>query len=144
MLETIRATETWQHAGVHYVRTEAMVKGFQIPLDKEFDHHDAPGTRYILLMDGVLPVATCRLHLAGDDTAKIERVVVLEQYRGQGVGRRLIEDAEHWLRELGIRKVIITSRDVAVGFYEKLGYTADWNNIEDGIFKTVYTEKIFG
>ncbi|MBP1736238.1 MAG: acetyltransferase, family [Oscillospiraceae bacterium] len=143
MIEFLRATALWQHAGVHYVRTEAMVKGFNIPLSLEFDEGDTPETQYVLALDGVLPVATCRLHRVDGQTAKIERVCVLESYRDQKIGRDMILFAESWLGELGVSKIVITSRDTAVGFYETLGYRADWNQTDDtGVFKIVYTEKI--
>lgn len=141
-MKAIKAIETWQRAGVYYVRTQAMVKGFQIPLDKEFDVGDTPDTPYILVLDDIYPIATCRLHLLENNTVKIERVCVLEEYRGKGVGRLLIEAAEENLKELGVEKVIITSRDEAVGFYQALGYTPDHNQtVETGIFNIIYTEK---
>ena len=56
------------------------------------------------------------------ETAKIGRVVVLPEYRKQGLGRKVICEAENWIRELGFNKIVIDSRDVAVGFYKKLGY----------------------
>lgn len=141
-MNVLRVTELWQRAGVYAVRTEVMVKGFGIPLNKEFDAHDTPDTLYLLALDGILPVAACRLFTVDAETAKIERVSVLEGYRGKGVGRALITQAEAWLRELGFRKAIITSRDAAVGFYEKLGYQSDWGIVEDaGIFNVVHTEK---
>ena len=141
-METIRATQTWQKAGVYYVRTEAMVKGFQISLEMEFKE-DQENSIYILALDGIYPVGTCRLHLLEDrKTAKIERVCVIEEYREKGVGRKVIEAAEEWLQELGAEKIIITSRDEAVGFYQKLGYQADFEKIVDaGIFRIIYTEK---
>lgn len=144
-MDAIRATETWQRAGVYYVRTEAMVKGFQIPLDGEFDKGDTPDTAYILIMDGIYPVGTCRIHpVPEEDIAKIERVCVLESYRRKGVGRLAIEAAEQWILELGYKKIVITSRDEAVGFYEALGYQADYGRTQEGgIFKIVYTEKVF-
>lgn len=49
-----------------------MVKGFQIALDKEFDDGDTPDTKYILILDDVLPVAACRLHITGEKEGKIE------------------------------------------------------------------------
>lgn len=141
-MEIVRVTQEWQRAGVHYVRTEAMVKGFHIPLQIEFDQNDTPQTLYILIVDDVLPVAACRLHLLEKGTAKIERVCVLEQYRGKNIGRDMITEAEEWLKELGVRRILITSRDAALGFYEKLGYKADWNQVDKGgIFTTVLTEK---
>ncbi|MDD7389855.1 MAG: GNAT family N-acetyltransferase [Lachnospiraceae bacterium] len=142
-MELIRAEQTWQQAGNHYVRVEAMVKGFQIPLRMEFDEYDTPESRYIVAVDSVLPVGTCRLRQLDENTAKIERVCVLEEYRGKGVGRQVITAAEEWLRENGVQKIIITSREEAVGFYEKLGYTADWSKKEgSGRFVCVYTEKL--
>ena len=141
-MEAIRATETWQHAGVYYVRTEAMVNGFDIPLKGEFDA-DTPESKYILVLDGVHPVGTCRIHFIPEEGyAKIERVAVVESYRGRGVGRIAITAAEDWIREEGFRKIVITSRDEAVGFYQALGYTADFEKTETGgVFTTVYTEK---
>lgn len=142
-MEAIRATNTWQHAGVHYVRTEAMVNGYNIPLSGEFDT-DTPDSKYILVLDGVHPVGTCRIHyLPEEGIAKIERVAVIEAYRKKGVGRLAIQAAEDWIREEGYKKIVITSRDEAVGFYEALGYTADYNRKDEGgIFTCIYTEKI--
>jgi GNAT superfamily N-acetyltransferase len=141
-MELLRANRTWERAGAYYVRIEAMVKGFQIPMNQEFDENDGEDTEYVVAIDGVLPVGTCRLYRVDDTTAKIERVAVIEEYRGQGVGSLVIKEAEKWLSDKGIRKVIITSRDVAVEFYEKLGYKADWSRKKDnGVFTIVYTEK---
>ncbi|MDR2797228.1 MAG: GNAT family N-acetyltransferase [Treponema sp.] len=139
-LKILRVSETWQLAGVYYVRTEGMVKGFQVPLDWEFAD-DSPSSQYLLILDRGLPVATCRLRILTDTTAKIERVCVLESHRDRNIGKRLITDAEAWFRERGIKTAIITSRDAVVGFYEKLGYRADWNQIHEGFFKEVYMEK---
>ena len=142
-MEVIRATETWSQAGVYYVRTEAMVNGFEIPLQGEFDS-DTPESKYILVLDGVHPVGTCRVHFIPEENyAKVERVAVIESYRGKGVGRLTVTAAEEWIREEGYHKVVITSRDEAVGFYQALGYTADFDRKEEGgVFTTIYTEKL--
>lgn len=143
-MELVRAGKNnlWAQAGAYYVRIQAMVNGFGIPLGVEIDKNDTSETEYVIAVDGVLPVGTCRLHITDDRTAKIERVCVLEEYRKKGIGRLVIEEAEKWLKEKGVRKVIITSRDEAVGFYEKLGYTVDWSRQQTGgVFTIVYTEK---
>ena len=122
-IEVIRAVETWQQAGAYYVRIQGMAKQHGIPLRREFDEHDTPATKYIVLTDDGFPVATCRFYPLGDDAAMIGRVVVLPEYRGQGLGARVMKEAEDWLRDLGLTRAAVESRDVAVGFYEKLGYT---------------------
>jgi GNAT superfamily N-acetyltransferase len=141
-MDTLLATELWQRAGVYYVRTRAMVLGFNIPLNREIDAHDTPDTLYILAIDGVEPLGTCRLNLGDSVTAKIERVSVIEERRGHGVGRAVITAAEKELRSRGVKKIIISSRKEAAGFYEKLGYVSDWSTEEfNGVFTVVQTEK---
>ncbi len=144
VMKAVRVNELWQLAGVHYVRTETMVKGFRIPLYEEFDERDSERSLYVLVLDDIDPIAACRIRFPeGEGAAKIERVSVLKEYRKMGVGRLLIEEAERWIRESGYKKVCITSRDEAVGFYEALGYKADYSRqMDTGIFKIIYTEKL--
>lgn len=140
-MEVIRATEEWQRAGVHYVRVEGMMKEYPFPLSAEFCE-DTPQDEYVLALDGTFPVGTCRLHVLDGQTAKIERVVVIPDYRGKGVGSLVIREAERWLKEKGIKKIRIHSRLCATPFYEKLGYTTNYEEIEGtGDFQLVYTEK---
>ena len=42
------------------------------------------------------------------------RIVVLPEYRKQGLGRLVVTEAEKWARELGCRKAVLDSRDVAL------------------------------
>lgn len=141
-MEVIRATNTWQQAGTYYVRIQAMAKKYHITLREEFDEHDGPDTQYIVLLDDNFPVATCRLYALDQNRVMLGRVVVLPEYRKQGLGRRVITEAEIWAKEQGYQKAVLESRDVAVGFYEKLGYAADFDRIIHGeTFTCVYMEK---
>lgn len=141
-MEAIRVTDKeWQIAGVHYVRAEAMCKGFGISLEMEFGE-DEPGDEYILVLDGIHPVSTCRVHQLDESTGKIERVATLQEYRGKHYGAKAIKAAEEWFEERGVKKVLINSRTEVVGFYEKLGYVADPNQITgSGAFECIMTEK---
>ena len=124
-IEVLRAESEWQRAGAYSVRIQGMNRQHHIPLREEFDEHDGDGTRYIVLLDDGYPVATCRFYEIGEGSVILGRVVVLPEYRGHGLGRRVVEEAEHWIRELGFRSVMIDSRIVAVPFYEKLGYKSE-------------------
>ena len=140
----LRATETWQQAGAYYVRIQAMARQYHITLREEFDRHDTPDARYIVILDGEFPVATCRLYPWEGEKAAVMlgRVVVLPEYRGKGLGARAVREAEQWARELGFQKAVLDSRDVAVGFYEKLGYTASARSLAPGgTFSCVPMEK---
>ena len=89
-MEILRATRTAQQAAAYYVRIQAMARKHRIPLDAEFDEHDTPQTKYIVVMDDFLPVATCRLYGLDAGHVMLGRIVVLPEYRHQGLGRHLM------------------------------------------------------
>ena len=141
-IQVIRATETWQRAGAYYVRIQGMARQHGITLRREFDERDTPDTQYIVLTDDDFPVATCRFYPLAEHAAMIGRVVVLPEYRGKGLGRRVVCEAENWLRELGCTTAVVESRDVAVGFYRKLGYTVTTPDVIHGdTFDCIRMEK---
>ena len=59
-IQVIRAVETWQHAGAYYVRIQAMARQYHITLREEFDEHDTPDSKYIVLLDDDFPVIRIR------------------------------------------------------------------------------------
>lgn len=142
-IEVIRATETWQQAGAYYVRIQGMARQHDITLRREFDEHDTPDTKYIVLTDDNFPVATCRLYPLDANSAMIGRVVVLPEYRAEGLGRRVVEEAERWIIELGFAKAVVESRDVALEFYRHLGYkVTDPTIIHGDTFNCIRMEKV--
>ena len=141
-IQVIRASETWQQAGAYYVRIQGMARQHGITLRREFDEHDGPDTKYIVLTDGGFPVATCRFYPLDAASAMIGRVVVLPEYRAQGLGRRLMAEMEAWLAEQGYTRAVVESRDVAVAFYQKLGYAVtDAALIHGDTFDCIRMEK---
>ena len=138
----IRAEQTWQRAGAYYVRIQGMARQHGITLRREFDEHDTPETKYIVLTDGEFPVATCRFYPLDQRSAMIGRVVVLPDYRSKGLGRRVMKEAEAWLAELGYETAVVESRDVALEFYRKNGYcVTDRTVIHGDTFDCIRMEK---
>ncbi len=126
-MEIIRATKTAEQAGAYYVRIQAMARKHQIPLHVEFDEHDTPDTKYIVIVDDYLPVATCRLYAIDEATMMLGRIVVLPEYRGRGIGKLVVKEAEQWVKELGFKTAVLESRDNKTSFYETMGYVADFS-----------------
>jgi GNAT superfamily N-acetyltransferase len=64
------------------------------------------------------------VRLAAGTTGEIVTLVVLEQYRGMGVGKALVATAEAWLAERvsSIRVRTNSIRDKAHRFYQRAGY----------------------
>ena len=141
-MEILRATTTAGRAGAYYVRIQAMARKHQIPLDVEFDEHDTPETKYIVAIDNYLPIATCRLYAIDDAKVMLGRIVVLPEYRHQGIGTLVVREAETWARELGFTTAVVESRDNKIPFYESMGYVADMERkIEGETFTCFRMEK---
>ena len=141
-MKIIRVSRECERAGVYYVRMATMMHKYQIPLDAEVDAHDGENCHYILALDGIYPVATCRWFEVRDGVAEIGRVVVLPEYRGQHLGRSVVAEAEKWMREVGVKKIEISSRVNAASFYEKMGYRFNESGkAHHDTFQCVYMEK---
>ena len=131
-MEIHKATTTAGRAGAYYVRIQAMARKHQIPLDVEFDEHDTPDTKYIVAVDDYLPIATCRLYPEDDARIILGRIVVLPEYRHQGIGTLVVREAEAWAKELGFTKAVVESRDNKIPFYESMGYVANFDRKIEG------------
>ena len=141
-MEVIRAETTAQRAGAYYVRIQAMARKYHITLEQEFDEHDRPDTKYIVILDEDFPVATCRLYANDEKSVMLGRIVVLPEYRRRGLGSLCVREAEKWAIELGFEKSVLEAREEKVGFYERLGYTADRDRIINGeTFTCIYMDK---
>ena len=137
-MEILRATTTAGRAGAYYVRIQAMARKHHIPLDVEFDDHDTPDTNYVVAVDDYLPIATCRLYPEDDSHMMLGRIVVLPEYRRQGIGTLIVREAEAWAKEQGFSVAVVESRDNKIPFYEAMGYVADLDKRIDGETFTCY------
>ena len=137
-MEIIRATKTAEQAGAYYVRIQAMARKHKIPLSVEFDEHDTPDTKYIVIVDDYLPIATCRLYAIDDTKVMLGRIVVLPENRGQGIGTLVVREAERWAKELGFFVSVVESRENKIHFYETMGYVADYSHKIEGATFTCY------
>ena len=141
-MEIVRATETWQQTGAYYVRIQAMAKKHHIPLRQEFDDHDGPDTKYIVVTDHGFPIATARMYPVDQESMMIGRVVVLSEYRHQGIGTMVVNACEEWAKETGFSKAVVESRDNKVDFYKWLGYEVCGEAVDGDTFRCIRMEKV--
>lgn len=74
---------------------------------------------------GWIDVSICH-HLVSGAFGEIGGMVVATEYQSQGVGRQLIAEAEQWVRERGVTKMVVrsrTTRERAHRFYLREGYS---------------------
>jgi predicted GNAT family N-acyltransferase len=108
-------------AGAHEVRRRVFVAEQGVPEAVEMDDADAEAVHYVL-SDGDDPVATARLRTVDADTGKAERVAVLPAYRGEGLGKRLMELLEAEARDCGLSEMRLHAQTTVEAFYATLGY----------------------
>ena len=138
----IRATETWQQAGAYYVRIQAMAKKHHITLRREFDEHDTPETKYIVVTDDDFPVATARMYPLDARRVMIGRVVVLPEYRHRGIGTLVVRECERWAAELGFVRAVVESRDNKIDFYRQMGYVVSGEAKDGDTFRCIRMDRV--
>jgi len=107
----------------HALRRIVFIEEQNVPEAEEIDGRDAGALHLLARLDGQ-PVGCARVLVMGD-TGKIGRVCVLPDYRGQGIGVALIQSALDVMRaQPGVMRAKLGSQTHAIGFYEKLGFTA--------------------
>jgi len=100
-----------------------------VPVALERDAEDADATHWLARLDGRL-VGTARCRAAGRH-ARAERVAVVSEARGAGIGRALMAAIEHWARAAGLGAVVLHAQTDAIPFYEALGYETEGDVFEE-------------
>ena len=76
--------------------------------------------------------AATRGGVAGPNAAaKVERVAVLAERRGEGIGRELMAAVERAAEASGYGRVVLHAQVPVVPFYERLGYDAVGDTFEE-------------
>ena len=103
------------------IRFQVFVVGQQVPIEDDIDGKDAVSIHYLLKVDD-RPAGVARVRYL-DDYSKIERVGIVEEYQGRGLGRDLMLFILSDLRSQSThQKVRLSSQTYAIPFYEKLGF----------------------
>lgn len=115
------------------LRIEVFVKEQKVPIELELDEKDySENTVHIGYFDDDKLIEIARLIDLDKDVIHIGRVVIDKEYRGKGIGRKLIVGCETTAKNILKKEVIIelSAQIQAEKFYESLGY----NRINDKIY----------
>jgi predicted GNAT family N-acyltransferase len=103
------------------VRFEVFVEEQDVPEDLEVDEHEAEAVHFVAYL-GNDPVGAARLREKTADTAKVERVAVLREHRGEDYGREIMHAVEEVAGERGYDRVSLHAQTHAAPFYDRLDY----------------------
>ena len=103
------------------IRREVFVLEQNVPESIEIDEFESSSQHFLIKL-GEVAAATGRLRVKGE-TIKFERIATLKKFRGQGVGRELMNSMlEFAQKKYPQLTPYMHSQLEAVGFYEKLGW----------------------
>lgn len=66
-----------------------------------------------------------------DDSVQLRQMAILESYRGQNIGTKLVQFAEQFAVKKTFKTIETRARKSAEGFYRKLGYISCPSEFED-------------
>ncbi len=109
------------------LREEVFIKeqGFSYDYDEKDDV-----AMHMVLFDKDVPIAVCRVFEGDDESTYIlGRLAVKKEYRGRGIGSKLITAVEQHTAQIGGKELILHSQIQAKNFYERVGF-AEYGEIE--------------
>lgn len=126
---TLEHNESWRRRKANYHKW-LHEQGTRLFIAK--DHDKAVGYVLVRIIGG------SETWKSGDQIAEVETFSILPEYRGMGLGSRMMDDIYAFLREKGIREIGVTVVDTnveAICFYQKHGfvnrYVYLWGDVPD-------------
>jgi predicted GNAT family N-acyltransferase len=121
-------THSWLTARdtAHAIRHAVFVEEQGIPAELEIDAYDPIAEHALAFVDGQC-VATARIYLYEQEPskAKIGRMAVLKEFRGQGIGTALLGEAIRAGMMQGASVFELHAQQSAAPFYAKLQFKPD-------------------
>ena len=102
------------------IREEVFIREQNVPIEEEWDGRDE-GSRHFLAEVNGKPVGTTRLLTTG----QIGRMAVLQNVRGMGIGRLLLDAAVTAARQGDHPEIFLEAQTHAIEFYRKAGFRAN-------------------
>ena len=125
---------------VHAIRREVFIVEQEIPEDEEWDDLDATSEHLLAVDEDGVPQGTGRLifgeqalQIAGrEGVVLLGRLAVRKTARGTGLGADLVRAIEAAGVARGAAELELHAQVPALGFYQRLGYTAHGPEYLDG------------
>ena len=105
-----------------FIRTEVFIK--EQKFRNEFDELDKVST-HLVIYDNEIPVGTCRFYKVDNDKYVLGRIAVVCNYRGLGIGKMILEEAENYIVEAGGKEINLSAQVRVQDFYIKMGYMSE-------------------
>jgi len=95
------------------------------PRGSEQDDREAESIHLMIPNAAGEPLAIGRLHLNSPTEAQVRFMAVAPHAQGRGLGSTILQELERRARQAGAASIVLNARDIALGFYERHGYTVE-------------------
>lgn len=109
------------------IRGAVFIEEQGVPKEIEWDGEDDVSHHFMAINEAGQRVGCGRLLPNG----RIGRMAVLPEYRGQGIGRQILDAAVARASELGFRRVTLHAQLAVVDFYRKAGFLPEGNEFSE-------------
>ena len=118
----IRSPKTQNEWESYYdLRYRILREPWNQPPGSERNEGDETAIHTALFENGKI-LGVSRLDSAEQEIGQIRFMAVETNQQGKGIGEQLMHQLELIALERGHKKIILHAREIAVGFYQKLGY----------------------
>lgn len=109
-------------AAYYQLRYEVLRKPWNQPEFTTSDQTEANSIHVMMKDENGKTVAAGRLLLLNSSEGQLRSMAVHENYRGQGLGSKILRYIETKAKENNLSSILLDARATAVHFYEKHGY----------------------
>ena len=129
--------------GAFAVRREVFIVEQSIAEDEEYDGLDQDCLHYVAI-NGAWVVGTARVRFLSKESAKIERMAVLKNFRRKSVGAGILSLIEKELKTRRIKEAVLHAQMTAVPFYLACGFTATGATFYEAEIEHIKMQKFVG
>ena len=119
MIRRPNSPEEWD--SYFNLRYEVLRAPWNQPRGSERNEGDASAEHFAFFENEQI-IGVGRLDFTENLGSQIRFMAVDDRYQGKGIGRLLMEHMEETARNKGCKETILHAREIALPFYEKLGY----------------------
>lgn len=101
------------------IRKQVFVKEQNVPIDIEIDGLDDEAEHVIAYVGGE-PIGCARIRF--NTYAKLERIAIVEKYRGRGFGIQLTDFLIEYCKQKNVVEIRLHAQMYTADFYKKLGF----------------------
>ncbi|MFW6358930.1 MAG: GNAT family N-acetyltransferase [Chroococcales cyanobacterium] len=106
---------------IQRIRQKVFQEEQGVSAELEFDGKDETAQHLLAYLDKIA-VGTLRIRRLDSESAKIERLAVLPEARGKGIGKALMKQALREIEEQGFHQAVLNAQVYIQPLYETLGF----------------------